>query len=154
MPCASCASWASRKELAALAIPTAELAYFSRHGKPIWREPRGREAGYRWPQFSIHRGALQMLLLHTLHARLGPDVVRFNRHLTDFSQTGDGITAIFTARDGTAASRLGRRPDRCRTASTRRCAEKFNPGEGPPIWNGAILWRGVTEAAPSCPAVR
>ena len=53
------------EKLAAIAIPTKELAYFSRHGKQIWREPRGREAGYRWPQFSIHRGELQMLLLET-----------------------------------------------------------------------------------------
>jgi 2-polyprenyl-6-methoxyphenol hydroxylase-like FAD-dependent oxidoreductase len=135
------------EKLAARAIPTAELAYFSRHGRLIWREPRGREAGYRWPQFSIHRGELQMLLLHTLHARLGPDAVRFNHHLADVSETDDGVTAIFTARDGTAHRAAGAvliGADGIHSA----LRAKFNPGEGPPIWNGAILWRGVTEAAP------
>ena len=49
-------------ELAATGVPTAELAYYSKHGQRIWSEPRGREAGYLWPQFSIHRGQLQMIL--------------------------------------------------------------------------------------------
>ncbi len=43
-------------KLDAAGVRTRELAYFSKHGKPIWSEPRGLEAGYKWPQFSIHRG--------------------------------------------------------------------------------------------------
>ncbi len=39
--------------LAETAIPTAELIYANRHGQRIWREARGRDAGYNWPQFSI-----------------------------------------------------------------------------------------------------
>ena len=50
-------------KLDAHAVRTKELAYFSKHGKPIWSEPRGIEAGYKWPQFSIHRGTLQQILL-------------------------------------------------------------------------------------------
>src|SRR5262245_16872987 len=38
------------EELYTVGIPTAELAYFSRHGQRIWSEPRGFAAGYRWPQ--------------------------------------------------------------------------------------------------------
>ena len=37
--------------LDASGVRTRELAYFSKHGKPIWSEPRGIEAGYKWPQF-------------------------------------------------------------------------------------------------------
>ena len=47
--------------LDAAGVRTRELAYFSKHGKPIWSEPRGIEAGYKWPQFSIHRGTLQQI---------------------------------------------------------------------------------------------
>src|SRR3954468_6925408 len=50
-------------QLDALGVRTRELAYFSKHGKPIWSEPRGLEAGYKWPQFSIHRGTLHQILL-------------------------------------------------------------------------------------------
>ena len=48
--------------LASTAIETRELAYHTTHGRPIWREPRGLDAGYRWPQYSIHRGRLLMIL--------------------------------------------------------------------------------------------
>src|SRR3954447_10615144 len=39
--------------LDAAGVRTRELAYFSKHGKPIWSEPRGIEAGYKWPQLFI-----------------------------------------------------------------------------------------------------
>ena len=52
-------------------VRTKELAYYSKHGKPIWTEPRGLEAGYKWPQFSIHRGTLQQILLDAAIERLG-----------------------------------------------------------------------------------
>src|SRR5579872_5753805 len=67
--------------LAASGIPTAELAYYSKHGQPIWSEPRGVAAGYNWPQFSIHRGALQMILLNAVRERLGADCVATGHHL-------------------------------------------------------------------------
>ena len=53
-------------------VRTKELAYFSKRGKPIWSEPRGIEAGYKWPQFSIHRGTLQQILLDAATEPLGP----------------------------------------------------------------------------------
>jgi 5-methylphenazine-1-carboxylate 1-monooxygenase len=59
------------EKLDASGVRTRELAYFSKHGKPIWSEPRGIEAGYHWPQFSIHRGTLQQILLDTAIERLG-----------------------------------------------------------------------------------
>ena len=34
-----------RDQLAATAIPTAELAYYSKRGQRIWSEPRGLAAG-------------------------------------------------------------------------------------------------------------
>src|SRR5258708_33826479 len=48
--------------LAATAIPTAELAFYSKHGQRIWAEPSGVAAGSKWPQFSIHRGRVLGLL--------------------------------------------------------------------------------------------
>ena len=49
-------------KLDATGIRTQELVYATKRGEIIWREPRGIFAGYHWPQFSIHRGELQMLL--------------------------------------------------------------------------------------------
>ena len=63
-------------ELEATGIPTAEMVHFDRHGNRIWGFASGRNIGYRWPQYSIHRGELQMILLDAVRARLGPDAVR------------------------------------------------------------------------------
>src|SRR4051794_41694574 len=54
--------------LAETGIATQELVYANRFGQVIWREERGLGAGYRWPQYSIHRGRLQTLLWATAQA--------------------------------------------------------------------------------------
>ena len=66
--------------VAAAGIVTKELAYANRFGQMIWSEPRGRHAGYSWPQVSIHRGRLHMELLAA--ARDGMDTVRCDQHVT------------------------------------------------------------------------
>ena len=136
-------------QLAATAIPTVELAYFSKRGQPIWSEPRGLAAGYNWPQFSIHRGELQMILLDAVRQRLGPDCVATGHHLTSWDETATGIRAQFVNRRsgeaaGTADGSLLIAADGIHSAVRAR----LYPNEGPPIWNGAILWRGVTSAKP------
>src|SRR5437868_9028781 len=83
-------------KLDASGVRTRELAYFSKHGKPIWSEPRGLEAGYKWPQFSIHRGTLQQLLLDAAIDRLGEENILTSHHLSGWSETSDGIRADFT----------------------------------------------------------
>ena len=67
-------------KLDAAGVRTKELSYFSKHGKPIWSEPRGLEAGYKWPQFSIHRGVLHQILLDTVIERLGADNLLNSHH--------------------------------------------------------------------------
>src|SRR5690606_19400867 len=122
---------------------------FSKHGKQIWSEPRGLEAGYRWPQFSIHRGELQMILLEAARERLGADNVLTGHHLTDWKETPDGVRARFADKD--TGQELGTHEGSILIAadgihSTIR--GKLFPNEGPPIWNGRILWRGVTYGEP------
>jgi 2-polyprenyl-6-methoxyphenol hydroxylase-like FAD-dependent oxidoreductase len=135
--------------LAETAIETAELAYFSRHGKPVWAEPRGRAAGYNWPQFSVHRGALQTLLLQAVRERLGDDAVLTGHHLAGWEEGASGVQARFVHRAsgdsrGTQAGALLVAADGIHSVARAR----FHPHEGPPIWNGAILWRGITRGKP------
>jgi 2-polyprenyl-6-methoxyphenol hydroxylase-like FAD-dependent oxidoreductase len=137
------------ERLAETATPTAELAYYSARGQRIWTEPRGIAAGYRWPQFSIHRGELQMILLAATRERLGRDAIVTGHHLDRWEETANGVRAHFTDRRtgralGTAEGALLIAADGIH--STVRAA--LFPNEGPPIWNGAILWRGVTRGAP------
>jgi 2-polyprenyl-6-methoxyphenol hydroxylase-like FAD-dependent oxidoreductase len=128
-------------------VRTSELAYFSKHGKPIWSEPRGLEAGYNWPQFSIHRGTLQQILLDAATMRLGAENILTSHHLAGFTETANSVRADFIdkATGRPAGSYEG---DILIAADGIHSAvrEKLYPQEGPPIWNGRILWRGITAA--------
>jgi 5-methylphenazine-1-carboxylate 1-monooxygenase len=128
-------------------VRTKELAYFSKHGKPIWSEPRGLEAGCKWPQFSIHRGVLQQILLEAAIERLGANNILTSHHLTGWEETADGIRATFIdkATGRSAGSHDGALLIACDGIHS-AVREKLFPGEGPPIWNGRIFWRGITDA--------
>ncbi len=133
-------------ELDAHAVRTRELAYFSKHGKPIWSEPRGIEAGYKWPQFSIHRGTLQQILLDAATERLGKENILTSHHLRPGAETENGVRAEFIDKatgksQGTHDGALLIAADGIHSA----VRDKLYPGEGPPIWNGRILWRGITD---------
>jgi 5-methylphenazine-1-carboxylate 1-monooxygenase len=136
-------------ELARVAIPTSSLSYYSKRGQAIWSEPRGVAAGYRWPQFSIHRGELQMILHRATLLRLGRDSIVTGHHLDGFEETAQGVRARFVDRRtgearGTAEGSVLIAADGIH--STVRA--QFVPDEGPPLWNGAILWRGITQGRP------
>jgi 5-methylphenazine-1-carboxylate 1-monooxygenase len=128
-------------------VRTKELAYFSKRGQPIWSEPRGLEAGYKWPQFSIHRGTLQQILLDAATERLGAANILTSRHLVGWTETANGVRADFIDKSsGNAAGSY--EGDLLIAADGIHSAvrERLYPQEGPPIWNGRILWRGVTAA--------
>src|SRR5215510_14361351 len=69
-------------ELAKAAIATTDATFFNRFGQLIYQEPLGRAAGYEYPQFSIHRGDLQMVLLEAFRARVGADRIAIGHHCT------------------------------------------------------------------------
>src|ERR1700753_1721294 len=132
--------------LDAAGVATRELAYFSKRGRPIWSEPRGLEAGYRWPQFSIHRGTLQQILLDAATERLGKDNILTSHHLTDWTETANGVRAEFI--DKATGKSQGAHDGAILIAADgihSAIREKLYPQEGPPIWNGRILWRGITK---------
>jgi 2-polyprenyl-6-methoxyphenol hydroxylase-like FAD-dependent oxidoreductase len=135
--------------LAETAIPTAELAYYNKHGQRIWSEARGRDAGYNWPQFSIHRGELQLILLEAARARLGTHRIVTGHHLAAWEDTGTGVRAHFI--DRRTNTRLADAEGDLLIAADgihSVVRQTLYPNEGLPIWNGAILWRGTTRAVP------
>lgn len=139
--------------LAETAIATAELIYFNKFGQLIWREPRGLAAGYHWPQYSIHRGRLQILLLEAVRERLGAAAVRTGCHLDSFTERGDQVEATFVKRiDGraTGESVAVEAGDALVGADGihSRVRRHFYPDEHAPKFSGKVLWRGVTEGEP------
>ena len=136
-------------ELDDRAVRTGALAYHNRFGQRIWSEPRGTAAGYHWPQLSIHRGELLGVLHRATVARLGSDRVSTGHHLVGFEHAGDGVAARFSAREPGAGD-VEVEADvlvACDGVhSTVRAL--LVPDEGPPLWNGVTMWRGVTVSEP------
>jgi len=146
------------KELAALgleqalgsvAIQTTDATFFNRFGQLIYQEPLGRAAGYDHPQFSIHRGDLQRVLLEAFRSRAGVDRIVTGRHCLGVEQDGGGVTVTFSDGPG-GADRFtvrGRVAIACDGINS-VIRKQFFPDEGEPRYSGINMWRGVTRWKP------
>ncbi|CAF3640727.1 unnamed protein product [Rotaria sp. Silwood1] len=121
-----------------------KAVFYSSHGQFVYQDPRGLDAGYKWPMYSLHRGRFQQLLLRHVHEEMGAEVVRLGQKLVTFrlqphhvevdfmnSITGDIDTErakVLLAADGI-------------NSTVRKI---LYPDEGPPLWQGITMWRGVT----------
>lgn len=135
--------------LKAVAIETSTLSYYNRFGQLIWSEPRGLAAGYKWPQYSIDRGDLQIILLGAVEARIGADNVHTGHRLVSFEQSAGSVTAHFIDR-ASGRPLPPRKGDLLIGADGIHSAVRAQlyPHEGPPVSSGRIQWRGTIEAAP------
>ncbi|MEX0317779.1 MAG: flavin-dependent oxidoreductase [Ruegeria sp.] len=128
-------------ELQAIGVKTRQYGFYSKLGKTIWEEPRGTWAGYAWPQYSVHRGHLQMMLYHALIDRVGPDCVVVGARAVGFETTeSGGVLWLEDGRGIEGALLVG--ADGIHSA----LRAQMYPGEGEPIWNGRVLWRATTQA--------
>ena len=130
-----------------IGVRTRAIEYRTRYGHLVASDLRGIEAGFEHPQYSIHRGQLQMLLLDAVRERLGPDAVRAGMRLQEFEQDGDGVTAIFRAADERT---LLVRGDLLVGADGfhSRVRRILHPNEGPAHAEGMMMYRGAVERAP------
>ena len=112
--------------LAKVAVTTREYCFYNRFGQYIYSEPAGRFAGYDVPQFSIHRGDLQMVLLDAFIARAGRDKVILGRRCTRVDYDGDEAVAHFEDANGKPLPPRARQRWRSLArASIRCCASSF-----------------------------
>jgi len=135
-------------ELDRVGIRTKDASYYNHHGQFIYRELAGEAAGYDWPQFSIHRGDVQQVLLKAVRDRLGQDAVVTGHRCVGVEQDGDGATAYFTGPQGQdlppARARIVVGCDGIKSAVRRQ----FLPDDGEPVYAGITIWRGVTPFKP------
>jgi 5-methylphenazine-1-carboxylate 1-monooxygenase len=135
------------EELEKTGLPTRELIYVNKFGSQIWQEDRGLNAGYRWPQYSIHRGRLQMLLLNAVKEQLGEDAVLTGHHLQSFEQSDDSVLAHFENKKTGEHAGSYRADIMIAADGIHSAVRKFYyPNEGLPKFSGRILWRGITES--------
>ncbi|AXS42062.1 flavin-dependent oxidoreductase [Breoghania sp. L-A4] len=135
-------------QLDQVGVPAREWALVGQHGQEIYSEPRGLLAGYNWPQYAVHRGALHMLLARTLAERAGPDAIRLGARVTGYRKNPDGtVTALITHADGATSEETGTLlfgADGIHSA----IRAQMHPDQPPIHWGGAVMWRGTTRAKP------
>ncbi len=132
-----------------IAIKTSELIYANRFGQQFLSDKRGTYAGYKWPQFSIHRGYFQELLYNTCIERIGHQHIHTGHHLQSFDQTDDGVHARFINRNThemilEVNSDVLIGADGINSVSRQQCY----PDEGPVVFSGNVLYRGTTVMKP------
>jgi 2-polyprenyl-6-methoxyphenol hydroxylase-like FAD-dependent oxidoreductase len=136
-------------DLARAAISTQDATFFNRFGQLIYQEPLGRAAGYAHPQFSIHRGDLQMILLEAFRSRAGADRISTNRHCLAVEQDESGVRVHFSdGPDGGDRSTVRGRVAIACDGINSAIRKQFFPGEGEPRYSGVNMWRGVTRWKP------
>lgn len=135
-------------DLDRIGMPAKEWALVGLNGNDIYAEPRGLEAGYRWPQYSAHRGRLQILLYEKVLERIGADAVRPGHRVTGYRNNADGtVTARVEGAEGISSEETGVLligADGLHSA----VRAQMHPGQPPIRWGGAIMWRGVSPGIP------
>ncbi|MFD0666574.1 flavin-dependent oxidoreductase [Ramlibacter sp. MAHUQ-53] len=137
----------TEQALDAVGIQAREWALVGRNGKDIYAEPRGRLAGYHWPQYSVHRGQLQMMLYRAALERLGAGSLRLGHRVTGYRNEADGVVARIETRDGRLLEARGAllvAADGLHSA----VRAQMHPQQPPIHWGGAIMWRGTTPGVP------
>ncbi len=131
-----------------IGVRAREWALVGRNGHEVYSEPRGEWAGYRWPQYAVHRGRLQMLLAQVLRERAGDDAIRLDHRVTGYETHPDGsVTAVGQHTDGTTWREHGTLlvgADGIHSA----VRAQMHPDQPPIHWGGTTMWRGTTQAVP------
>ncbi len=135
-------------ELEAVGIENLESVFFNRFGQYIYREPRGRHAGYPLPEVGIHRGKLHRILYDAAVQRLGAERIHTNHRCTGMTQDAAEATVHFVS--GSDGSPLPSVTvdvvvacDGIRSALRRQ----FYPHEKL-AFAGINTWRGITRHKP------
>ncbi len=135
-------------ELLAAGIENRESCFFNRFGQLIYKEPRGKFAGYQYPEVGIHRGNLHVILYDAVRKRLGEDAVVTDCEATAAEQDESGVTVHFR-KTSTGAPRDSVRADVAIACDGINSVlrKQFYPDDKV-AFSGINTWRGVTRRKP------
>ena len=135
-------------ELEAAGIENLESVFFNRYGQYIYREPRGRHAGYELPELGIHRGKLHRILLDAVLKRLGAAHVHTNHRCMQVTQSDAGALLHFTETStGVALAAIEADIVIACDGVNSTLRKQFYPDEKV-AFSGINTWRGVTRHRP------
>ena len=136
-------------QIANTAVELKDLVYANRLGQFFWNEPRGKFAGYKWSQYSIHRGKLQVMLYQETLKRLGPENVKTNHHLSHFEQDENSVTATFIDSKTKKIQSIEKGDFLIGADGIHSNVRKqLYPNEGAVKYSGSVLYRGTTHMKP------
>lgn len=134
-------------ELEAVGIENLESVFFNRFGQYIYREPRGRHAGYPLPEIGIHRGKLHRILYEAALQRLGADRIHTNHRCTGVTQDETGVTVHFSDGSGAPLAPVRARVVVACDGIHSAIRKQYYPQEKV-AFAGINTWRGVTRHKP------
>ncbi len=144
------------RELAALGVQDAlesagienlESVFYTQHGQYVYREARGRHAGYDLPEIGIHRGKLHRILFDAAVSRLGANKVHTGMRCTGFSQNADDVQIDFSnAHTGQPVSVKAQIAVACDGVNS-VMRKQMHPQDAL-CFAGINTWRGVTVHPP------
>ncbi|MGC1505262.1 MAG: flavin-dependent oxidoreductase [Sulfitobacter sp.] len=131
-----------------IGVPAKEWALVGLNGKEVYAEPRGRLAGYNWPQYAVDRGAFHMLLYKTVLERLGQDAVQLGSRVTGYSLAGDAGVSISVSRENGDNEQRSARLLIGADGIHSNVRAQMHPDQPPIHWGGALMWRGTVRMKP------
>jgi 5-methylphenazine-1-carboxylate 1-monooxygenase len=135
-------------QVEAAGIENLESVFFNRFGQYVYREARGRHAGYELPEIGIHRGKLHRILYDAVLERIGAAHVHTNHRCMRVEQDDCGATLHFTETSSGAmlAPRRASVVIACDGVNS-TIRKQFYPEEKV-AFAGINTWRGVTRHKP------
>jgi len=135
-------------ELLVAGIENVESCFFNRFGQLIYKEPRGKLSGYKFPEVGIHRGRLHLILYRAALAKLTSERISTNHTCARVEQDDSAATIFFTE------TTTGRALEPVHADVVIACdginsviRKQFYPADDV-AFAGINSWRGVTRRKP------
>ncbi len=135
-------------KLLAAGIENRESCFFNRFGQLIYKEPRGKYAGYQYPEVGIHRGRLHVILYEAVRKRLGPEAVRTDHECTGIEQDEMGVTAHFKQTTSASTQESVRADLVVACDGINSAIRKQYYPQDKVAFAGINTWRGITRRKP------
>jgi 5-methylphenazine-1-carboxylate 1-monooxygenase len=130
-------------EICAAGIENYESAFYNRYGQFIYKELRGKHAGYALPEIGIHRGRLHRILYDATVKRLGAQHIHLGHRLATLTQNETEVSLRFHGVEKAVTAQVVIAADGINSA----VRKLYYPNEQL-AFTGINTWRGVTKHKP------
>jgi 2-polyprenyl-6-methoxyphenol hydroxylase-like FAD-dependent oxidoreductase len=130
-----------------LGIENLESVFFNRWGQFIYREARGRHAGYEVPELGMHRGKLHGVMYQAARERLGDARIHLDHRCIGMQQDAQQVTLAFAGVRGQPQPSVQADVVIACDGVNSALRRQFYPDEKV-AFAGINTWRGVTVHKP------